>query len=91
MEFLYGTLCLIVLVFCYFFIGIILKFIVGWWILIVGIPITIYLGFKYGLIGSIVALFSLGIFLGLNNLWHDCRLFLYFEKVLDKIFYMSDT
>ena len=91
MEFLFGTLCLIALVFCYFFLGILLKFIVGWWLLILGSPIAIFFGFKYGLIGSVIALLSFCILLGLTNAWQDCRLFLFLEKVLDRIFNLSDT
>ncbi|OTE95774.1 hypothetical protein BCS42_11960 [Crenothrix sp. D3] len=90
MEFLFGTLCLIALVVCYFFLGIFLKFILSWWLLILGLPIAIFFGFKYGLIGSVIALFSFCMLLSLNNTWQDCRFFLFLEKVLDRIFNFSD-
>ncbi len=91
MEFLLVVIGLIMLVVFYFFLGVFFKFVVGWWILIFGTPITFFIGFRYGWVGALVAFFSFCVLLSANNSWHDCKLFLFLEKKLDKIFYMSDT
>jgi hypothetical protein len=83
-----GLIALIALYFCF---GIVLRFLWGWWILAVGIPVCIVVGIAFGLVGAILAIVGFVFALYANNEWHDSTIFLTVSNKIDKAFYFNDT
>ena len=79
------------LVVLYFCLGVALKFIWGWWILIVGTPLCIYIGVAYGLVGAIAGIIGFFVAISANNEWHDSQQYLVISNKIDKGFYFNDT
>lgn len=82
-----GILVALVLYFCF---GIALKFLVSWWILLLGTPVLIGVGFLGGCIGAVVALVGFGLLLHANNSWSGSQAYRRIEKQLDKAFCLGD-
>lgn len=91
MEFLVVLLGIIALVVLYFCFGIFVKFMLAWWILALGTPILIGIGFAMGWIGAFVAIFGFFALLNANNKWHESESYLALAKKVDAAFYLSDT
>ncbi len=91
MEFIAIVGGLLLLVVAYFCFGIVVKFFVAWWPLIVGWPILLVVGFAFGWIGAIVAVVGFAILLGANNRWQGSTLYAELERKIDKAFYFSDV
>lgn len=91
MEFILLIAGIITLVLGYFFLGILVKFFVAWWILILGSPLLLVIGFYLGWGGAILAILGLFLLMSANNKWHDHDLYLNLERKIDKAFYLSDT
>lgn len=83
-----GIVGLIVLYFC---LGLVLRFLWGWWILAVSVPVCIVVGFALGWLGAIGAIVGFCVALYANNEWHSSTLFLSVANKIDKAFYFSDT
>lgn len=79
------------LVVLYFSIGMLLKFLWGWWILTLAIPLCIFIGVYFGWLGAIGGLVGFIIALNINNEWHNNQLYLNISKKIDGAFYFSDT
>jgi Zn-dependent protease with chaperone function len=79
------------LVVLYFFLGVALKFLWGWWILIVATPLSIYVGVAFGWWGAIGGIAGFCIALSVNNEWHDTRFYLAVSGTIDRAFYFKDT
>jgi hypothetical protein len=90
-EFLLVLLGIIVLVVGYFCIGIFVKFLLAWWILAIGVPALLVIGFAFGWAGAIASIIGFAVLLNLNNHWHECELYLAIERKVDRTFYLSDT
>lgn len=82
-----GTVGLIVL---YFAFGVVLKFLWGWWILLLATPACLVVGFLYGWGGAIGALVAFFISISLNNSWHSNRAYLAVTASLDRAFHFED-
>lgn len=91
MEFLLLVLGIILLVVGYFCFGILVKFLIAWWILALGVPVLIAMGLALGWVGAIIAIAGFIGLLGANNRWHECELYLALERKIDSVFYLSDT
>jgi hypothetical protein len=91
MEFIIAIVALVVLGATYFCLGVILKFLLSWWILVFGAPILLIIGVSMGWMGLIVVVLGLAFLLKTNNRWHDNRLYLVLERKVDRAFYFSDT
>lgn len=78
------------LVALYFSLGIVLKFLLDWWIMIIAIPLCIYVGIAFEWSGAIGSLVGFVLALGGNNEWHSTRLYLAISKKIDKMFYFKD-
>lgn len=81
----------IALVVAYFCLGILLKFIWGWWILALGSPILIVVGLATGWVGALVCIFGFCLLLVANNKWQGTNAYIFFDAKLDKTFHLSDT
>jgi len=79
------------LVLLYFCLGIVLKFIWGWWISIVAVLFCVYVGLTYGWGGAIGGVLGFCVALAANNEWHDTKLYLLVCDKLDQWFYFKDT
>lgn len=75
----------------YFCVGLLLKFLLEWWILVFGIPSMLVVGFAMGWVGAIVAVIGFFWLLNANNEWHSSGYYLRIVKRLDDAFYLSDT
>ena len=82
MELLVVILVLISSIIIYFCAGIVISFLINWWILILGIPILILFSIKTGWTGSILAIVFFGILLYMNNQWHQNSVY---YRIIDKI------
>jgi hypothetical protein len=91
MEFVLIVGGLLLLVAAYFLIGALTKFLLGWWIMLLGVPILAIVGLVLGWTGAIVALAGFCLLLIANNHWQGCGLYLWLEQKVDKAFYFSDT
>ncbi|MBK8674832.1 MAG: hypothetical protein IPN27_00140 [Cellvibrionales bacterium] len=91
MEFLVVIAAIVGLVCAYFCLGILLKFIVAWGILAVGIPILIVFGVLFGWAGAAVSVVGFIFLLHINNQWHSNDVYLALEKKIDRAFNLSDT
>ena len=91
MELLAVIGIIIGLVVLYFCLGIALKFIWGWWILVIATPSCVYIGVAYGWWGAIGGVVGFCIALAANNEWHDSKPYLAVSARIDKGFYFKDT
>lgn len=91
MEFFWAVLGIVALVVAYFCFGIAVKFLLGWWILVLGTPVLFIVGIALGWIGTIVVIAGLITLIAANNRWHDSKLYLALEQKVDRAFYLSDT
>lgn len=82
---------IIALVLLYFFIGIVLKFIWGWWIPILAVPIAILLGLHHGWLGAIGCVAALVITIPLADGWQDTSICRLVDRLIDKAFYFEDV
>lgn len=83
-----AVIALAVLYFCF---GIALKFLVAWWILLLGTPALIGIGLAYGWVGAVVAIVGFFFLVQANNSWSGSAAYLKIEKYVDKAFYLADT
>ena len=90
MELLLLAVGIVVLVVGYFCFGILLKFLLAWWILTLGIPILLTIGLVLGWVGAIAAIVGFVVLLGANNRWHGSEFYLALERKVDKAFFLSD-
>lgn len=90
LEFLLLVTVLIVVLIGYFFIGMLIKFLWGWFPLIIaiflGITIGLYGGWANAVFGFI---FIIGAIIG-TNAWHGSSLYLRCEEAIEKLFYFHD-
>ena len=91
MEFVIIVLGLAALITIYFCFGIFVKFMLAWWILVIGTPITIIVGFGFGWFGALIAIGGFLFLLDANNKWHSSERYTSMAKKVDKAFYLSDT
>ena len=91
MELLLVALGIVALVVGYFCFGILVKFLLAWWILALGIPVLLAIGLALGWVGAIAAIAGFIGLLGANNRWHESELYLALERKVDGAFYLSDT
>ena len=91
MELLLVALGIVALVIGYFCLGILVKFLLAWWILAFGIPVLLVIGLAIGWVGAVAAIFGLFHLIRANNRWHDSELYLALERKVDNAFYLSDT
>lgn len=81
----------IVAFFCIFFaIGIGASFIFNYWIMIIGIPLSLYVGFLGGYIFAIIGLVGGFGSIFLNNYWHGTSFYLKYIDKIDKGFFFKD-
>lgn len=90
MEFLLIICGIVLLIVLYFVFGIFLKFIWGWFPLILGLVSGVVIGFLGGWIGAIVGLILAILSIGFTNAWLDSVLYLKFEDFIEKKFYFKD-
>ena len=90
MDFFYLVLGIVLIIILYFFIGIILKFMLVWFPLIIGSIISLILILLGGYVKAIIAFLIFFLFLMLNNKWQSSQLFFQLEKIIDKFFYFKD-
>lgn len=91
MELFLIIISIILLVVFYFLFGALIKFLLGWLPLCIGVIVGTIIGifgesYLYALIGIIIFIFSILI----TNSWHNTGIYLYFEEKLDSIFYFKD-
>jgi hypothetical protein len=80
----------IALVAIYLFFGAVLKFIVGWWLLLTAIPACFYVGFAFGWWGAIGAIIGLSAAVGGTNEWQGTSVYLNITQKVDTIFGFRD-
>jgi apolipoprotein N-acyltransferase len=91
MQFVLLIVGIIAAIAVYFSFGILVKFILGWWLLILAIPMLIIIGFALSWLGAILAVVGILYVINLNDKWHSSELYLSLEKKVDRAFYLSDT
>jgi hypothetical protein len=91
MELLAVIALLVASVALYFFLGVALKFLWGWWILLVAIPVCLFIGIKFGWWGAIGGFVGFLIAVTANNEWHDTKPYLAVSGRIDKAFYFKDV
>lgn len=91
MEFALIALVVVLLVAAYFFLGVLLKFILGWWILVLGIPALIMIAFTQGWVGAATAFIGFFVLLYTNNHWQGTSIYVALERVIDRIFSLADV
>ena len=91
MEFLIFVAAIVFLVVAYFCLGILLKFIVAWGILAIGVPILVMFGIFFGWLGAVGSVLGFIFLLHANNQWHQNESYLSLERKIDKAFNLSDT
>ena len=91
MELLTIAVGIIAIVVGYFCFGVLVKFLLGWWILALGIPVLVGIGLSQGWVGALVAVAGFIGLLSANNRWHGSETYLVLERKVDKAFYFSDT
>lgn len=77
MELLLIVAGVVALAVFYFSLGILLKFLVAWWVLLFGAPILLAVGLFLGWAGAIGALIGSFCLLHLNNKWMGSDLYLH--------------
>jgi hypothetical protein len=81
---------IILLLILYFIFGMLIKFVWGWFPLILGIPVGISLGIIGDWTGAIIGLvICIGALLGTDS-WQGSLLFLKYEELIEKQFYLDD-
>ena len=91
MAFFIIIAAIVSLVVAYFCLGILIKFIVAWGILAIGVPILIIFGISFGWLGAVGAILGFVFLLHANNEWHGNEKYLALEKKIDNAFNLSDT
>lgn len=91
MSFVIALVVIFSFVVSYFFLGLLFKFFISWWILALGIPGIFIVSFSLGWVGAVVAILGLVALLEANNKWHDSGLCIALERKIDAAFYLSDT
>jgi uncharacterized membrane protein (DUF485 family) len=91
MELLLVVLGLAALIVGYFCFGVLVKFLLSWWILALGTPVILVIGFSFGWVGAIVAIIGLYVLVAANNRWQGSERYFALEQKVDKAFYFSDT
>ena len=90
MNLLVALLIVVGLALLYFFIGAVIKFIIGWWILIFAVPVAIAIG-SFGIGWAFLALILIGLATIANNEWHSCSIYFKIEEKVERIFYFHDV
>lgn len=91
MELVIVLLGIIAIVALYFCLGVFIKFMLGWWMLALGTPILLVIGFTMGWIGAIVAVVGFIALLIANDEWHGSGSYVALAKKVDAAFYLADT
>ncbi len=91
MEFVLIVAGALILIVAYFCIGIFAKFVLGWWMMIVGLPVLAVAAFAFGWIGAVAALLGFFALLSANNTWQGSTLYITIEHKIDRAFYYGDT
>lgn len=91
MEILAIVAVLVALIVLYFCLGIALRFLWGWWILCIAVPICVVIGFAFGWVGAICAIGGFCLSLYVNNEWHSTSVFLAVAGKIDRLFNFNDT
>ena len=81
----------IALIFLYFCFGILLKFLIAWWIILAGTPILFVVAILFGWVGAIIAIGGFIFLLRLNNTWGGSEIYFKIERVIDKAFNLGDA
>lgn len=90
MELFLVIVSIISLVVLYFLFGIIVKFILGWIPLFLGIILGLVIGLQGGIIGALIGIILFIVSILVTNSWHDIKVYLIIEEKLDSIFYFKD-
>lgn len=80
----------VLLVIVYFMFGMMIKFIWGWFPLVVGLAVGLALGLSGGWSGaSFGMIISIGALIGTDS-WQGSLLYLRYEEMIEKRFYLND-
>lgn len=85
-----ALLLLVFALIVYFLFGIALKFFIGWFPLIIGIPPLLIYGLSSGLFSGLIVLAIISVLIHLTNEWHNSDIYLKLESSIDKRFNLSD-
>ncbi|ESX28545.1 hypothetical protein X765_16750 [Mesorhizobium sp. LSHC440B00] len=91
MEFIGVVVGIILLISVYFCVGITLRFIWEWWILVMSTPSLFAAALLYGWIGALVSISLWAWTLTLNNSWHSSAVYFRGADWLDRRFNFKDT
>jgi len=81
---------LILLVISYFFIGMILKFLLGWFPLLIGLILGLIIGLATGWIGAIIGLIVIIASFSVTDKWQNSNTYEKYEKIINDKFYFND-
>ena len=90
MEFILIIICAVVLIIAYFCSGIFLKFLWGWWPLLIGILIGLIALFSGGWMGAIFGIIVFIVAITGTNSWQDTTTYTRLESSIEKAFYFRD-
>jgi ABC-type multidrug transport system permease subunit len=91
MEFIVVVAGLLFCILLYFCVGIALRFVWEWWILLISTPLLVASAVLYGWIGAVLSLILWFFSLTANNSWHSNAVYLKGSQWLDRTFNFSDT
>jgi len=78
------------LILVYFFFGVFIKFLWGWFPLVVGGIVSLALEFSGGVISPIIAIIIFILSLNYTNNWQGSDLYFKIEEKIDSLFYFRD-
>lgn len=82
---------IIACVLLYFFIGMVLNFVIGFWPIILCAPVCVVIGFFGGWTGAIAALLLIMVVVGLtNSKWHSSDTYFAWSDWVEKKFNLKD-
>ncbi|MBY3483306.1 hypothetical protein EHI45_13555 [Rhizobium leguminosarum] len=81
-------ICAVVLYFC---VGIVIRFVWEWWILVISTPTLVALGLLSGWIGAFIALIAWFYTVSANNDWHSKPAYFAGASWIDRKFNFSDV
>ncbi len=84
---LLGIVALVVLYFCF---GIAVKFLVGWFPVILGGIVTVAMLIFGSVFWQIIGILLFGVTVNWSDRWHRSDAYLAIEKKLDELFYFKD-
>lgn len=80
----------VALVTAYFCLGILVRFLWEWWILVVSTPLFAVVGFQSGWAGAAIAFFAWLYTIKANNDWHSKPVYFSVAEWIDRRFNFSD-